>query len=222
MSNWKSCSRLFLIVAIALASGFARESNFVPGTEWPGRSWTADAFAHAPLSFEENLGQTDPDMKFLARSGALFFLTSTDVVLLMAKPDGQPARDAFRNHPNRQRRTLAALRMSFVGGTRALRMAGIRPASGKANFFIGNDPTKWRSDVPTYTRVCRPEIYPGIGVIYHGNQRQLEYDFVVSPGTDPRRILMRFEGEERLEVDTAGELFMDTAAGAVRLQRPVV
>jgi len=56
---------------------------------------------------------------------------------------------------------------------------------GKSHYFIGNEPKKWRTDVPQYARVEYQDVYPGVSLTYYGNQGQLEYDFVVSPGGDP-------------------------------------
>jgi len=77
---------------------------------------------------------------------------------------------------------------------------------GVANYFLGNEPSKWRTGIPTYARVQYPEVYPGISLVYYGNQRQLEYDFQVAPGANPCQIRLRFEGAESLIVDERGEL----------------
>jgi hypothetical protein len=101
-------------------------------------------------------------------------------------------------------------------------VTGREELPGKANYFIGNDPAKWRTDIPTYARVGYQDLYPGIDLVYYGNQRQLEYDFVVRPGADPARIVLGFEGADRLEVDTQGDLVLHTAAGAIRQRKPVI
>src|SRR3989441_764946 len=89
-------------------------------------------------------------------------------------------------------------------------------------FFVGNDPAKWQTNVPTYAKVQYRDVYPGIDLVYYGNQRQLEYDFVVAPGTDPQRIVLDFKGVERLEIDAQGELVMHAAGGAIRQHKPVI
>ncbi|PYN13738.1 MAG: hypothetical protein DME05_17700, partial [Candidatus Rokuibacteriota bacterium] len=76
--------------------------------------------------------------------------------------------------------------------------------------------------MPTYARVRYEDLYPGIDLVYYGNQRQLEYDFVVRPGADPRRIALGFRGAQRLEVDPQGDLVLHTAAGAIRQRKPII
>ena len=91
------------------------------------------------------------------------------------------------------------------------------------NYFKGNDPTKWRTNVPTYAQARYTNVYPGIDLVYYGNQRQLEYDFVVAPGQDPASITMAFEGMEGFELDaTTGDLVLQTSSGDVRQRKPLI
>src|SRR5207247_1970406 len=114
------------------------------------------------------------------------------------------------------------LRMTFIGANPEPSVVGAEELPGKANYFIGSDPVKWRTDVPTYAKVRYKNVYPGIDLIYYGNQRQLEYDFVVSPGADPRRIRLGFHGADKLEVDAQGDLVLHTATGVIRQRKPVI
>src|SRR5207244_1840388 len=82
--------------------------------------------------------------------------------------------------------------------------------------------TKWRTNVPTYARVEYRDIYPGVNLVYFGDQRQLEYDFVVRPGASPKAITLGFQGADKLEVDAQGDLVLHTAVGAIRQRRPFV
>ncbi|NUQ00248.1 MAG: SBBP repeat-containing protein [Armatimonadetes bacterium] len=92
---------------------------------------------------------------------------------------------------------------------------------GKINYFIGNDPSRWRRGIPTYEEVTYPAVYPGIDLVYYGRQGQLEYDFRVAPKADPQRIALRFEGARKLRVDERGDLVITAAGGAVTFRRPV-
>src|SRR5439155_1695170 len=73
-------------------------------------------------------------------------------------------------------------------------VVGVGELPGKSSYFVGNDPKKWRANVPTYAKVEYRDVYPGVNLVYYGNQRQLEYDFVVSPGADPKAITLEFDG----------------------------
>src|SRR5437879_7690839 len=119
-------------------------------------------------------------------------------------------------------RSSIALRMSLVGAARQPRVSGLEEQPGKANYFIGKDPAKWRTNIPTYARVHYREVYPGIDLVYYGNQRQLEYDFVVAPGADPKKIVLGFKGTDKLEIDAQGELALHVAGGEIHQHKPVI
>ena len=92
-------------------------------------------------------------------------------------------------------------------------VAGREELPGKSNYFIGNDPSKWRTNVPQYARVEYEDVYPGVNLAYYGNQRQLEYDFVVQPGADPKQIRLAVEGTDDLHVDAEGNLILRLPEG---------
>ena len=93
---------------------------------------------------------------------------------------------------------------------------------GTVNYLRGKDPSGWRTGISTYARVAYEDIYPGVDLVYYGNQHQLEYDFIVRPGTDPRVIALEAEGADRLEVDQRGDLVLHVGNRQVRQQKPVV
>jgi hypothetical protein len=90
--------------------------------------------------------------------------------------------------PDPEPGATAVLRMKLVGANARAKVSGMEELPGKSNYFIGNDPKKWRTNVPNYAKVKYTNVYPGVDLVYYGNQGQLEYDFVVSPGADPRSI----------------------------------
>ena len=101
-------------------------------------------------------------------------------------------------------------------------LSGVDLLPGTTNYFIGNDPGRWHSAVPNYAKVRYAEIYPGIDLVYHGKQRQLEYDFIVAPGADPSRIVVNFKGIKKLAVDSDGNLVLATTTGDVIQHKPAV
>src|SRR5204862_312871 len=136
-----------------------------------------------------------------------------EAVLILA-PKGKPEK------PKNVTRTV--LRMTFLGANPNTRVAGQEELPGKANYFIGSDPVKWRTNVPMYGKTRYQEIYPGIDLVLYGNQRQLEYDFVVHAGADPKAIALDVQGADKLEVDAQGDLVLHTGAGVVRQLKPVI
>src|SRR5207237_2449814 len=114
------------------------------------------------------------------------------------------------------------LGMQLVGGNPDAPATGLGELPGRVNYLLGNDPSRWHTDVPTYGRVEYRGVYEGIDLAYYGNQRQLEYDFVVAPGADPGQIALGFSGAERLEIDAGGELVVHAGGGQVRQHQPLI
>jgi hypothetical protein len=124
--------------------------------------------------------------------------------------------------PSKQNLVPAVLRMTLVGANANAKVTGLDELPGKSNYFLGNDPKKWRTNVPTYAKVKYKGVYPGIDLLYYGNQGRLEYDFVVSPGADPRAIALSIDGADKMEIDAQGDLVLRAESGDVRLHRPLV
>jgi hypothetical protein len=113
------------------------------------------------------------------------------------------------------------LRMQLDGANPEPIVKATEELPGKSNYFIGNDPGKWRTNIPSYAKVLYSGVYPGIDVMYYGNGSQLEYDFVVNPGADPNVIGMRFEGSEGVSVGPDGDLDIEVRGNQLRLLKPV-
>ena len=186
------------------------------------------AYGQLPLSFEANQGQTDDQVQFLARgSGYTLFLTPTEAIFalqqVVAETEVTPSslvQSIQTNLTERAKPTL--MRMQLVGANPAPQMGGLEKLPGRSHYYIGNDPQKWHTDVPHFARVEYQDVYPGVDLVYHGDQRQLEYDFVVAPGTDPGGITLAFQGVDQLEIDDQGNLVLQAAGGEVVQHAPVV
>ena len=111
--------------------------------------------------------------------------------------------------------------MELKGANRGAQLTGADKLEGVTNYYIGNDPKKWRSGISTYGKVECQGIYPGIDAVFYGNQRQLEYDFVVAPGADPKQISLGLTGAKpRLDAD--GNVVLKLTDGDLALKKPVV
>src|SRR5438552_102423 len=204
---WVRVVSLILALLVTAACGTVPASVTPAESDAPRHVRVSEAYGKLPLYFEANKGQTDEQVRFLARgSRSTLFLTPSEAVLVFTH------REVSRT----------VLRMTFIGANPEPSVVGAEELPGKANYFIGSDPANWRTDVPTYAKVRYKNVYPGIDLIYYGNQRQLEYDFVVSPGADPRRIRFGFHGADKLEVDAQGDLVLHTATGVIRQRKPVI
>ena len=112
--------------------------------------------------------------------------------------------------------------MQLVGASATPQVVGLDPLPGTTNYFIGNDPSQWHTDIPNYAQVEEQSVYPGVDLVYYGNQQQLEYNFTVAPGADPGVIRMAFTGAESAMLDDQGNLVLQTAGGPVVEQAPVL
>ncbi len=174
-----------------------------------------ESYGRLPLSFEANRGQADSRVKYLSRgNSSTLFLTSTEAVLALRS-------GAAAKLPDGSRRSLV-LRMKLVGANPAPRIAGTDPLPGKSNYFTGKNPSNWHTDIPHFAKVKYEEIYPGVDLVYYGNQRQLEYDFVVAPGADPHHIALAVDGAEKVYVDSQGDLVLQAAGQEVHWRKPAM
>jgi Divergent InlB B-repeat domain/Beta-propeller repeat len=219
------------LIFILLFTFFSAHGGQLPLTVPQDTARLAQSYGQLPLSFEINQGQTDKKVKFISRGqGYTLFLTPTEAVLALRKVVEQPdnkTKKLARSNPLAKKPTSApsetlALQMQLVGANPNPLMDGLEELPGKVNYLKGNDPKQWQSNVTTYSKVRYQAVYPGIDLLYYGKQRQLEYDFVVQPGADPKAIRLNFAGAESARLDAAGDLLLLTKGGEVRLQKPVV
>lgn len=182
-----------------------------------------------PLQFEANHGQVDGQVKFISRgSGYTLFLTPTESVMVLQQREAKkeeahdrPFNDlvaATEPAPIKQ----SVVRMKLEGANPSPAIDGMEQLPGIVNYFIGNDPAKWRTNIPTFAKVYYKDAYPGIDLAYYGNQGKLEYDFIVAPGVDPNQIKLAFEGATNITVAESGDLVLTTGLGDVRVQKPIV
>ena len=228
----------------------ARKTPAAPQLDAAHRARVAEAFGRLPLSFEPNQGQTDPAVKFLSRGrGYRVFLTQDETVLALRKQSAVGSQQSAGRSPSAEARTPEVLRMRLVGANATATLSGVEELPGKSNYFLGKDPNRWHSNIPNYRKVAVQNVYPGIDLVYHGEQRQLEYDFVVAPGADPATIRLAIGtgnsgleiGNSKLEnrqsapnsesrtpnpgslrIDANGDLVVQLDGGEVRLHKPVV
>ncbi len=208
-----------------LASSHAASTS-TPGS--PAAKW-----GHLPMRFEQNAGQVDDQVRFVARGGGTtLFLTDEGATLTLRTPrspgaDHEPV--ASRRLPHELARPSAAvpslpdtvLRMTVAGGRRVAPRAEEKLVT-ISNYFIGNEPAKWHTDIPNFGRVVYPGVLDGVDLVYHGEEGQLEYDFVVAPGADSGAIALDVSGAQELSLTDVGDLAIRTEHGVLVQPRPRV
>ena len=210
----------------------------------PPSAKLAASYAKLPLNFEANQGQAGENVTFLAHGqGYSLFLTSDEAVLELKKASvvrcpssvartgklgagcaedswvsGGPATD--NGAP-----TTDVVRLRLVNANENATLLGARELPGKVNYFLGNDPTKWRTNLPTFAEVRYRNVYPGVDLVYHGDQEgRLEYDFMVASGSDPSVIAMSVGAvrEAPLRINADGDLVIAAKGGEIRFHKPLI
>jgi hypothetical protein len=163
-------------------------------------------YGQLPLAFEPANTTSNSEAKYLTRgNGYALFLANKEAVLELRGPS----------------KSASVVRMELAGANKTATFSALELLPGKSNYFIGNDPAKWRTNVPQYRKVLESSVYPGVNLIYYGTQGKLEYDFDVAPGADPSVIQLAFQGATNPRIDAQGELVVSSPSGEVRLRKPV-
>jgi len=203
----------------------SRPSGQVPNSS-SGKSVSAQKqtmqFLDMPLDFEANRGQAPSKYAFVAHGPSYALgISSSELTLSLHRPADKPRQSLTAAIDAPEAVESSILRLNIVGSSGGSLVSGLDPQPGQSNYFVGNDPAKWRTAVPHFNRVKIAGAYPGIDVMLYGDRKQLEYDFDVSAGADPRRIRLRAEDAQALTLDGKGNAILSTAAGNVELKHPV-
>jgi hypothetical protein len=177
-----------------------------------------------PVQFVKNVGQFPDGVRFAAFSGdAAVLFGNREIVFRFVKP--VPRREPAQGHERfipslDEEPPTATVRMRLVGAnSEAAPIAdGRLPAT--SSFFVGDEPARWRTGVPHFSRVRYEGIYPGIDLVFHDSNAGLEYDFILAAGADPGAIDIELEGVETLQLGPEGDLRWQASTGAVRQHRP--
>lgn len=156
-----------------------------------------------PLHFEANQGQAESGAAFLTRAGGYRLSLAAE----------QPALTL--------RKGQARLHVRPMGAAQSSRPVAESPLPGRSNYFIGNDPHTWRTNVPSYSKIRYPDVYPGIDLVYYGNGNRLEYDFIVSPGRSHESISLAIEGAESMQLGEEGHLALRLNGDVIEMRKPV-
>ena len=180
-------------------------------------------FKSLPIRFELNTGQTDSQVRFTADTqNGVMFLTPNELVMKVFEPAKHITAKERRRSPeaNNKAPNSSVVHLRTVNANPDVRITGIDPLPGTTNYFLGNDPKNWHTNVPSFAKVKYENVYPGIDLIYYGNEGNLEYDFNVAPGADPKQIALSVDGADKVDMDEAGNLLLHTAVGIVSQHAP--
>jgi hypothetical protein len=168
-----------------------------------------------PLVFEPNRGQVSGDVRFLSRGSTYAVLLSPDKTVLVLYPNPVSGDPGKLPQPS-------TVTLELAESNRQVSPEGLDALPGKSNYFIGKEPAKWIAGIPQYGRVEFKSIYAGIDLVYYGKDGKLEYDFVLSPGADPRTLRFRVKGAKTIELSGEGNLSLEASDGTIELRKPVI
>ncbi len=206
----KSCLSVALGILILWIPSNAVNTHGHPTADAPVSYRPAAGAGNIPMFFEENVGQTDDRVRFIGRG--------RDYSVLIAD------NEAVFNLPSADSGGRgSSVRMQWAQDPNEVRVVASLPLSGKSNYLVGNDPTEWKTDIPTYGMVQCEEVSSGVDLKFYAKGDLLEYDLIVKPGADPETVRLTFSGTEHATVDSAtGELVLGVAGGELRHGKPVV
>jgi len=216
-------SLLIILLLVAFSPQLNAQSNLNTESQ---KQLALSNLSSIPLAFTENRGQWDDKALFKAEAGgATFWFCQDEVVYVFTRdtdeliedgmphgpdvPEGMPDR---LNHPRYKKESMV-LKAEFIGANAYPEIIGESRLSHNCNYFYGNDPSKWRTDVPNYSAITYKDIWPGIDLRYHGNSKGMKYDFIVNPGADISLIRIKYDGVEGLDVTPNGDLEAATRFG---------
>jgi hypothetical protein len=195
-----------------------------PATPQEKRS-AMSSYLQFPLDFEANQGQAPARFNYVAHGPGYSLGLSPGVATLslqhIATHTDRATLPVTLRAALPEQVSSSPLELRLVGASPAAAVSGAGEQSGRSNYFIGNDPSNWHRAVPHFSRVKMAGVYPGVDLVFYGNPQQLENDFLVSPGADPKTIRLKFSGARRVHLDDSGNAVLHTPAGEVQLKRPV-
>jgi len=182
------------------------------------RAGIIKSYGKLPLYFIENKGQADKSVRFFEQgSGHTMFFARDGVVLALTKNAGKADKATHD-----KKLTTEILRFSFAGSEKNAHIAAGEAMPGHVNYFVGNDKTKWRSNIPTYGNLTYKDLYKNIDIKFYGNNNNIEHDIIVRPGGDPSLVKFVYNGIKGLNVTDTGDLEILMREGTLIEQRPVI
>ena len=211
----KNPSLKVLLITLFIATGltFAYQTQAVRAnyqattSDKKPKNLNQEKFGKLPLSFEANKGQADPKVKFLARGNGYGILLTNNSA-------------NFRLRSNKEETAYSDVTMNFLKSNSTVKVSAENQIAGVSNYFLGNNKQHWQTKVPNFERVRYENIYRGIDLLYYGNQRQIEYDFVIAPHANPAQIALNFGGIIASKIEPNGDLILKTPQGELRQLKP--
>ncbi len=219
------CLFIYCVSSVCLAAPLTQTAE----------SQALSAYGKLPLFFVENKGQADTSLQFYSYGGQMYF--SPEGIYTHFIQRDSTAHDRFRDRYHERdfisldttpiHEKHLVLKKRFLNANTHCEIEGEEELPGKINYFIGNDSTKWHTNLRTFKQIRYKNLYPGVDLVYHGNQGPTEYDLVVNPeahnsvSSPLTQIQFTIEGADKLELSPEGDLLVHTPMGILKEKSPV-
>jgi len=231
--------RLFIVMLLQVLlflpfTGFAAQNGPAPLQKTKKvseiqKARVMNSYGRLPLYFIENRGQVDGQVRFFEKgSGHSTFFTSDGVVLSLTKRENASNKTSFDGlikgitGGGPLKVTTEAVSLSFVGANEKARIVAGKKQGGHVNYFVGNDKTKWHSNIPTYGTVTYKDVYRNIDIQFYGNNKNMEHDVIVRPGGDISEAVFAYRGIKGLKVTETGDLEVSLNNGNIIEKKPYI
>ena len=201
----KNLARLIFLLLIAASTLSAQSQSVDPDQSGPRQ---------LPLVFEPNVGQAPRNVTFVARGAYPVFIQPDRAVLVLPNSDLQPKSQGSES--------ASAITLHLMNSNPAAQPEGLDQLPGKSNYYLGANKDNWRSGVSQYAAVRFKSIYPGTDLLYYGQDGQLEYDLILSPGADPDVIKLQVRGADSIELNSYGNLLLHVRQGTIELHKATI
>ena len=205
-SRYLKLAQTFMFATLAIMCGFEQlyaKAAIQHSETDPSSGLNRTVVYSAPISFEPNQGQASSAFHYVAHEPGLGMGLAADGIHFAMSKDRQP------------------VSVQFIGSDKDVALSAEDPQPGKVNYLRGADPNKWQTNIPTFARVRYHELYPGIDLVFYGNGRRVEHDFVLSPGSNPREVQFKIIGARKIHVDRSGDLVLESHQATLRFNRPI-
>ena len=221
-AGWRIASLILLASALVIGANLLSPGSRGRSSSDPSVRGRALAnYSTMPLYFERNIGQSDSSVRYLAHTSRYsLFLTDDSTVVTIVGGSIRKNSPTAKVLAKSAGLVESAVRIRLVGANPHPAFEALDPLAGRVNYLVGNDPSKFRRDVPIFARVKMQNVYPGIDLVYYGTPKSFEYDLVAAPGADTSKLKFAVEGPARTTVDKNGNLIIATRAGVIMWQKP--
>ncbi|HVC37276.1 MAG TPA: hypothetical protein VNF46_02630, partial [Gammaproteobacteria bacterium] len=217
------CLTVMLVAAAPVTGGFGAGVVAPQATAMPVHIPLAVRLGQLPIPFEPNVGQATAQVRYLARAnGYSVALTKRGAILKLNRVISTPPANSLPHRVSRAASKPAFVYLYPINANTHPGLQAVHRLPSISNYFIGNNPNHWHTNVPNYAAVRYHNLYPGIDWVVYGNPNRLEYDLAVAPHANPQDIKFRIQGANHLAVDAYGNLVITVGNRRVRELKPVV